>query len=112
MSVSDSTMKEIHFASGVEMITRSSFFNFSVMSRERLDKRNAMLFGVSIVRVRGSAAKIFLPWYRPVKPNIGREFTSGHVRISFSSKPANRLISSDARGSVGLGFAGDLRVAF
>src|SRR5436309_14921633 len=58
-------------------------------------------FGGSIVRVRGSAAKIMLPRYAPKKPNMGRSFTCGQPAISSTSAADQDFISSELLWSLG-----------
>src|SRR5437667_11682061 len=52
-------------------------------------------FGGSMVRVRGSAAKIILPRYAPKKPNMGRSFTCGQPATSSTRAAYQAFISSE-----------------
>src|SRR2546428_137312 len=58
-------------------------------------------FGGSMVRVRGSAAKIMLPRYAPKKPNMGRSFTCGHPATSSTRAADQAFISSEILWSLG-----------
>src|SRR5438132_11678023 len=58
-------------------------------------------FGGSMVRVRGSAAKIILPRYAPKKPNMGRSFTCGQPAISSTRAADQAFISSEILWSWG-----------
>src|SRR5437016_10474970 len=58
-------------------------------------------FGWSMVRVRGSAAKIILPRYAPKKPNMGRSFTCGQLATSSASAADQAFISSEILWSLG-----------
>src|SRR5437667_12639106 len=58
-------------------------------------------FGGSMVRVRGSAAKIILPRYAPKKPNMGRSFTCGQPATSSTRAADQAFISSDILWSLG-----------
>src|SRR2546427_11255964 len=58
-------------------------------------------FGGSMVRVRGSAAKIILPRYAPKKPNMGRSFTCGQPAISSTRAADQAFISSEILCSLG-----------
>src|SRR5437868_4318247 len=57
--------------------------------------------GGSMVRVRGSAAKIMLPRYAPKKPNMGRSFTCGQPAISSTRAADQAFISSEILWSLG-----------
>src|SRR5207237_10612626 len=52
--------------------------------------------GGSMVRVRGSAAKIMLPRYAPKKPNMGRTFTCGQPATSSTRAADHAGNSSDS----------------
>src|SRR5207237_8930459 len=58
-------------------------------------------FGGSMVRVRGSAAKIILPRYAPKKPNMGRSFTCGQPATSSTRAADQAFISSEILWSLG-----------
>src|SRR5437667_9750104 len=57
--------------------------------------------GGSMVRVRGSAAKIMLPRYAPKKPNMGRRSTCGHPATSSTRAADQAVISSEIFWSLG-----------
>src|SRR5207237_8096374 len=57
--------------------------------------------GGSMVRVRGSAAKIILPRYAPKTPNMGRSFTCGQPAISSTRAADQSFISSEILWGLG-----------
>src|SRR5437667_6363131 len=75
-----------------------------VLARRRLfaiGSLKATEFGGSMVRVRGSAAKIILPRYAPKKPNMGRSFTCGQPATSSTRAADQAFISSEILWSLG-----------
>src|SRR5438034_1348806 len=57
-------------------------------------------FGGSMVRVRGSAAKIILPRYAPKKPNMGRSFTCGQLATSSASAADQAVGAGQANAKI------------